>query len=412
MQKAEIQKFLKELQDKVGSTRETLVNAVQHQLLKMQTPLRKGEYIFTDGDPLGNVNSELLAIADDLYLTSALLEVAPQSLRLWRKHESAVSELRKAMDTVEAGGGTEWIPTGFSRELIDRLRLDMKVAALHKRITMPTNPFKMPVLSADPTAYLVAESSSDEAPKFKASQATTANFQFNAKKFAVRVIFSEELTEDSIVPLLPHLKDLVVKAIRAAEEKGIIDGDTATTHQDSDVTDSRDARKAFDGYRKKTLTAAKKDLSTFTTTTVRGIREAMTNTYAANPNQLAFITSTRGYLKLVDLTETRTVDKYGPNATILTGELGKLDGSPIIVSEYVRDDLNASGVYDGVTTSKGMLHLVNVDAFLIGDRRKVTVKVWTDPRTDQQELIISERVDFTTPYNLAVDKAVGFGYNF
>jgi len=51
----------------------------------------------------------------------------------------------------------------------------------------------------------------------------------------------------------------------------------------------------------------------------------------------------------------RTVDKYGQFATVLNGELGKIDGIPVIVSEKIRENLNASGVYDGTTTTKTLL---------------------------------------------------------
>jgi HK97 family phage major capsid protein len=412
MRPEEIQQFLKDLYNQVGAQREALINAVREQLSQQEKPLRKGEFAVIE-EPLGNVPSELLSIADDLYLTSALLQRPPQTLNLWRRHQAAISELRKAMDTATSGEGAEWIPTGFSRELIDRVRLELKVANLHRRITMPTNPYKMPVLSADPTAYYVSESQEDESTKFKASQATTSNFEFNAKKLAVRIVFSEELTEDSIVPLLPHLKDLIVTAIKAGEEKAIIDGDTSASHQDSDVTDARDARKAWNGYRKLTQSGAKVDFSgTVNLANLHSIRESLTGVYAADPNKLVWITSVTGYLKMVrSVSEVLTVDKYGPQATVLTGELGKFMGSPIIVSEYVRNDLNASGVYDGITTSKTIVLLVNRDAFMIGDRRKVTVKVWSDPRTDQQELIITERVDFKSPFNTTANKVVGFGYN-
>ena len=411
MNNAEIQAVLKQLHEKVGSKKETLINVVKQRLLEDQRPLRKGEFSYiADRNPL--VSPELLAIADDLYLTSTLLQQSPQSLQLWKANSSAITELRKAMDTAETGGGAEWIPTGFSKELIDRVRIEMKVATLHRRINMPTNPFKVPVLKTDPIAYLIAESTSDEAPKFKTSQDVTRNFQFDAKKLAVRIVFSEELTEDSIVPLLPHLKDQIVKALRAGEEKAIIDGDVSATHQDSDVTDSKDARKAWNGYRKTTLAAAQVSLATFNIANLRTLRSNLTNTYAADAIKLAYICSVKGMINLMNLDEVLTVDKYGPKASILTGEIAKIDNIPVILSEYVRDDLNASGVYDGVTTSKSVIVLVNRDAFMIGDLRKVTVKIWEDPRTDQQELIITTRVDFESPFDTTVDKVVAFGYNF
>ena len=104
MNNAEIQAVLKQLHEKVGSKKETLINVVKQRLLEDQRPLRKGEFSYiADRNPL--VSPELLAIADDLYLTSTLLQQSPQSLQLWKANSSAITELRKAMDTAETGGG-------------------------------------------------------------------------------------------------------------------------------------------------------------------------------------------------------------------------------------------------------------------------------------------------------------------
>jgi hypothetical protein len=70
---------------------------------------------------------------------------------------------------------------------------------------------------------------------------------------------------------------------------------------------------------------------------------------------LAWIASIASYYKMLGLTEVLTLQNYGPQATVLQGELGKFDSIPIIVSEYQRQDLNASGVYDGVTKTKTAL---------------------------------------------------------
>jgi len=135
--------------------------------------------------------------------------------------------------------------------------------------------------------------------------------------------------------------------------------------------------------------------------------------YGVNPNNLAWIAGVRVFHKLLSLPEVLTVDKYGANATILTGELAKLDGIPIIVSEFIREDLNASGVYDGVTTNRTILPLVYRPAFLYGDRRTITLRVSQElyMETDQDVAIATQRLDFQPVQDAASEPVVGLGYN-
>ena len=58
----------------------------------------------------------------------------------------------KAMDSQTAGEGKEWINTGFSPEVIREVTLDRKVTPLFRRFTMPTNPYKYPIVSGRPKA--------------------------------------------------------------------------------------------------------------------------------------------------------------------------------------------------------------------------------------------------------------------
>lgn len=352
--------------------------------------------------------------SDDVYLMSKILRQDAKTLRIYKNFEE--SELAKAMAAATSGSGLEWVPTAFSADLIDKVRLALKVAALHKRIDMPTNPYKLPVVSSDATAYLISEATSDTETKITASTPGTKNVTLTAIKLAGRVLFSEELTEDSIIPVLGFVKSNISTALAVAQEDATINGDTSGTHQDSDVTSANDARKAYNGYRKLALSGAKVDCSSFTIDNLRSIRKAM-GKYGVDPSKLAWVTGISVYSQLLSLKDSSgnpmviTVDKYGPNATIMTGELAKVDGCPVIVSEKIREDLNDSGVYDGSTTTKTLICLVYVPGFVYGDRRRVTIKTKEEIETDQQLLVATQRLDFEDVIDASTEKIVGLGYN-
>jgi HK97 family phage major capsid protein len=322
----------------------------------------------------------------------------------------------KAMDTATAGEGQEFVPTELARELIEKVRLENKIYALFQEIPMPSNPYELPIEGADAVPYLVAESTGEDGTgqnRATASTPGTGKIVLTAKKIMTRVFFSAEEEEDSIIPVAEYVKRKIARAISNGLEQALLDGDTAGSHQDSDVTAADDRRKAWAGLRKLALAnaATKIDLSTFNITNLRAMRKAMKK-YGVNPNDLAWLVGPSGYNKMLDLDEVKTVDKYGEKATVLNGELARLDGIPIIVSEHVRENLNASGVYDGTTTTKTYCALVNRDRFITGARGLVKVKAYEVEDYDQTKVINRIRRAFKpieTPS--ATDPTVVIGYN-
>ncbi|MBA7496401.1 hypothetical protein ES702_07009 [subsurface metagenome] len=381
-------------------------------------PVRKGEFE-TRMPVAGSVKPELLRKADDLYILSNFLKCDPRSLNLWKTYESDISELRKAMDTQTTAEGFEWIPTGFSTELIERVKLALKVAALFRRFNMPTPTYRFPAEGVEAVAYLAPESVVDSSTKITASTPRTRRVTFEARKLAARVMFSEEMTEDSLIPVLPFIKDKLVEALAVAEETSVINGVALPgPHQDIDVVNPLDARFAWDGLRLFARTCAGGvaqvnfggTAAGFTTVNMRAIREAM-GIYGVDPDKLTWITSTCGYNGLLNNVDVLTLDKYGPNATILKGELGKFDNIPIVVSEYVRRDLDANGVYSGPGNNLTIMLLVYRDGFMFGDRRKVTLKTKEDIEVDQTISVATQRLDFQGLYLCATETLVGAGIN-
>ena len=103
-------------------------------------------------------------------------------------------------------------------------------------------------------------------------------------------------------------------------------------------------------------------------------RRADMDQYGLNPMDMAFIVPISSYYALVTDTNVVTVDKFGPQATILNGQLGSLYGVPIIVSEHIRTDLNASGVYDAITTTKTCAYAVNRNEWVMGQRTPLALE--------------------------------------
>lgn len=221
----------------------------------------------------------------------------------------------------------------------------------------------------------MAEPTGDTESKMTASTPGTLAATFDAEIFGARSLFSRSLEADSALAILPFVRSKIVQAFVDAEEKAILDGDTDGTHQDSDIGASTTAAvTAWDGLRKKALANTSQATTATSAANLALIRKAMTK-WGVNPNDLAFIVGVSAFHALVADTTLLTVDKMGPQATILNGQVGSIYGVPVIVSEHVRENLNASGVYDGITTTKTYNLCVNRGEWAMGQRMALDVEV-------------------------------------
>ena len=315
------------------------------------------------------------------------------------KYRETWKKVLRAMDTDTSAEGVEWIPTGIGASVHERVRASGKIAPLFDRINLPTNPWTWPLEGADATAYRVAEPTSDTATKVTASTPGTGKVTFDAEIFGARSLFSKSLEADSAVAILPYVTRKLVQAFVDAEEKAILDGDTDGTHQDADTqaAGATHASSAWDGLRKRAIANANSSGSgaALTVAMLAGARASM-GKYGLNPSELVFIVGVSSYHDLVLDDDVMTLEKFGPQATILNGQLASVYGIPIIVSEHVREVLNATGVQDGITQTLTYALAVNRNEWVMGARTPLALE--TDDsiyrETYQRVVVGFQREDF------------------
>ncbi len=354
--------------------------------------------------------------ADELVLLATALKRSPRETSFYMREY--VPALRAAMDSTTAGEGDEWVPTELSSSFIERVNLPLRVAALFPLINMPTQPFDVPASGVTRRRLgKHAEQTADSGQtKFKAVTPGTRKVTLSAVKIAGRVLVSREAEEDSMVVMLPFIQQELQEYLAADIEDAIVNGDTTATHMDSDVVDADDPRRIWNGLRDiaiNGLTGTDRSGSDtkIAAATLRANRKLM-GKYGVVPGQLAHVVSMAGYIDLLDDASVLTLEKYGPAATIIAGELARIDGAPIVVSEYMSDYQNASGVIDGVTQTQCSAITVNTGGFFRGQRRGVTVEILRElyAEADQDAVIASVRQDFKQRYP-DTENVVSLTYN-
>jgi HK97 family phage major capsid protein len=218
----------------------------------------------------------------------------------------------------------------------------------------------------------------------------------------------------------------MAKAIARAIDDAIINGDLAT-HQDSDSRASGDHRLAWEGLRSHALAYSTTPLvpkidagGALDIADLMDIKSGM-GIYGSRPNQGVWIAGFRSLMALMGAQENSfsyflTPDKYS-GAALETGEVGRVFGSPVILSEFMRENLNASGVYDGTTVTKSSLLYLNREGYALGERRALTLNRSDDlyMETDQIMVMSTWRGDFKPWYSQATEETaariVGIAYN-
>lgn len=340
----------------------------------------------------------------------------------------------EAMDTQTATEGLEWVPTIMSNNMIQDLYLALKVAALFPRYTMYSKSQDIPRRLARGRAYGVNEATLynqffSNLARVHAQESD--KMTFTAKKIGALQLISDELDQDAILDVLGMMRQDVVDALAFGTEDGVINGSTLLNDLDNASTDtnrlwnntadqgdgirlntgSADIRNQWDGLRKLTNSGAKIDQANaaITLANLRGLRKKM-GKYGASITDLIFLIGIKSHIDLLSIGQIETLEKYGPNATILTGEVAKIDNIPVILSQYVYENLNATGVFDNVTTNRSIAMCFDRTQFAFGDRRLIRVETDRQMLSGQTAVLATWRGDFKKLQPTA-DNVVALNYN-
>ncbi len=206
-----------------------------------------------------------------------------------------------------------------------------------------------------------------------------------AHKLATREYIGYEEDEDSIIPIAGIVRDAIVRRMARTSDASILG-----TGQTAPFTELEELAGGHSGNN--VTTGSTTDL--FVKAELHTARTNM-GQWGMNPADLVCFLSQAQYYSLVTDTDVTTVDKYGDNATILTGELGKLWGIPLIVSD----------AFEAAAAAKAVGILVNPNNYLIGNHRGLTIEMATDVVAQQRAIVATRRFGFIAKEAGAAGKA-------
>ena len=277
------------------------------------------------------------------------------------------------------------------------VKLSTKICLLEGSI--PSNPFQIPLQMGDVNWYPGAE---NVAPENTAL--STARQTLTAHELVAEVPWSYDLDEDAVIAMMEELRRGLLRNAREVIDDVILNGDTSTVdniNADGATISSDDAGKGhwlvgFDGLLHLPLI----DNSKQAIDHGAGVSDDMFNEvrarlrkYGVRPSEAVYVTDVNTFIRSLGVSNFRTLDKFGPQATLLTGQLGAVEGIPVIVSEQMAlADADGKVTDGGNVASTGRLLIVNRSQWRLGFKRELTIETVRDAQKRQNIMVVSFRI--------------------
>lgn len=361
-------------------------------------------YVAMNGGMLDSRTSSDVVLRDEKMFQEALDKIAKEDAELAHGVELLRSKgINDALDTQTATEGLEWVPTLWSADLVEKMYYELRVASLFPRISMPSKNFRRPVQTAKVNAYRMPENTSNTFFQVLATDHTpeTGFVEWSAEKLAVLQFFSDELEQDSIVPILQLANNEAAYGLALGIENACVNGDIVTTTGHMDTTwwsGTTDSRGMWDGFRKRCIGTGALTLNFGGAITLSLLRDLRKKAKEYNDiEKLVWIVAPETAVELLKLPEVVTIDKFGSAATVLRGQIGALDNIPIVVSGQMPTTLTSAGVW-GAAGTLTSIALVHRDAWVFGDRQLTRVESDRNALAGSRFVLSTWRGDFQCVY--------------
>jgi len=360
--------------------------------------------------------------AIDLKLLSLICKKPFNELKMYKDIVGSQGDviIRKAMDTAQTSNGAEFIATGFSSQVFEYVTGASPILANSYVFTLPQNPYKFPVGINNAVAYHAGEATGDAATAYTASDVGTSDVTWDAEKLAVLVYSSDELDEDSIVPMLPYITNSLRTRMIETIEKAIMRGDTATgsaanINRTSGACTAGMYWLSMNGIAKQCIDGSgglSFDIATLYADDIL-TSAGLLGKYAAAPMMAPILCDRATFHAMLGMGANSgsttpivaTREKYGDAAPILTGELARVYGFPILPTDnYVLTTDTASGEIANLESAQGtkggfMQYFRN--GLCVGFKRQITVESERNIKNGQHCIVATARLDVQFPYGPA-----------
>lgn len=362
----EVEKRLEAQTSETKAVLEGLEASIKEKASELEA-LQKSKMIFVPGDkePVTKQEKENAVLLKTLMVKGNLAET---------KYGKMLLEKAGA----HVPGAVPW-EQEVSLNMENEIRQRLVVQSLMKQIAMQTNVMKMPLNPATGLGTWVTNAQFGTTASAGATQThQLQEITLSAYKVATNEYLGYEEEEDSLLVLLPVIRDAMIRRVARSVDQAFLRGAGA----------GADPVKGLATYATTPLTT---DVAVGTKVTVANLRNMRKNLgiFGLDPSEVTYVVSQDVYYDLLDDPVFQTMNQVGTQATLLTGQIGQIGNSPVVVSgEFAAKAAGASGVNVGAIC-------VNTANFIAGNQRGLRFDTQQLAETQRMVLVSSLRTGMT-----------------
>jgi HK97 family phage prohead protease/HK97 family phage major capsid protein len=255
-----------------------------------------------------------------------------------------------------------------STNMESEIRRRLVMAPLFRNVSMQTNVMTFPLNpEAGDAAWMANTAWGTTTSVGNTVVHALSAVTLNAYKVATSEYLAYEEEEDSLLMLLPVIRDAMIRRVARSLDKAFLLGAGSGADPVKGVL-TYDATSAVNATNTGAASIAN----------LRALRKDL-GAWGLEPRDVVFVVSTDVYYDLLDDTSFQTMDKVGASATLLTGQVGMVGNSPVLVSSMF--PAKAGGTTTATTNYAALA--IAAGNFLAGNQRGL--------RFDTQDLVETQR---------------------
>ena len=313
------------------------------------------------------------------------------------------SEVAKSvMEKVNTHSGVQVSSADFEQIVSTNIERDIQnelvLAPLFREIAMTSANMIIPILPDSGYAEFTSGSAvaNDNLDMRSAAYGADAGVSMAERTLSTKKLISQsflgnETEEDAIMPILPLIRESIVRSHAKGIENAILLGNHSTGVYTSGTFDGLITMAAADSDQTQSTTAVATD--TVTAADLLSMRKNM-GKYGVNPNDVVYIVSQAVYFQLLEDAEFQDANLVGDMATKLRGEIGQVFGSRILLcDEFPAQAANGFGAI-----------AVYARNYVMPRLRGVTLESDYEVANQRRVIVASQRIGFTDLIDGATSK--------
>ena len=303
---------------------------------------------------------------------------------------------KQLIEKVNAHSSVQVSSADFEQEVSTNIERDIQneliLAPMFREIAMNTASMIIPIMPDSGYAEITSAAGSTDgaAPNgtldtrggTNRSGIALSEIELRTVKMVAKSYLGNETEEDAIMPILPLLREAMIRQHARGVENLILLGGHADGAY-SGLTAASGLLKYASTNSRDVNTGTAGTIPALTAAGLLGLRKQM-GKYGLRANDVAYIVSQRAYFELLEDAEFQDFNLVNTQATKLTGEVGQVFGSPVMVCDEFPDA--AAGKYYALA--------VNTRNFVIPRQRGVTVESDYSVEDQHRVLVTSQRLGF------------------